>query len=260
MNAKVGAQLVGQAFVFAAATPLKPNETRLLLWMCLHALDSDQPPRYFAARESSALGLGRRVPDAPDPLDPDAESIEASREAAFQRVKIATRGLVEARAIKRLQRGREGTRAEFVITLDGLLANFGRATSTQYVPLQSTQYVPPSGSEYVPRGVRNTYPLGTTDDYKEPDTGKYRAPALTHVRPVENANRLPTDWAPTSTHFERAKAASIDIAREVEAFKLHAETHDRHAVNWNSAFTTWLTKAKPTTSARVLPKNEWMLR
>lgn len=32
---------------------------------------------------------------------------------------------------------------------------------------------------------------------------------------------------------------------EADSFRLHAETHDRHAANWNAAFTTWLKKAKP---------------
>lgn len=57
--------------------------------------------------------------------------------------------------------------------------------------------------------------------------------------------RLPTDWVPTAAHYERAKQNRIDILKETEAFRLHAETHDRHAANWNAAFTTWLTKAKP---------------
>jgi len=35
----------------------------------------------------------------------------------------------------------------------------------------------------------------------------------------------------------------VDVAREVEKFKLHAATHDRLAVNWNAAFTQWLIKA-----------------
>lgn len=54
---------------------------------------------------------------------------------------------------------------------------------------------------------------------------------------------LPDSWAPTAAHIERAKTAGIDVVREAEAFRLHAETHDRRAANWNAAFTTWLIKA-----------------
>lgn len=57
--------------------------------------------------------------------------------------------------------------------------------------------------------------------------------------------KLPKDWAPTASHIERAKENRLDLGREAEAFKLHAETHDRRAANWNAAFTTWLTKAQP---------------
>ena len=71
--------------------------------------------------------------------------------------------------------------------------------------------------------------------------------------------KIPSDWAPTSAHFERAKTNRLDIAREAESFKLHAETHDRRAASWNSAFTTWLTKAKPTEKPKLDP-NAWMQR
>lgn len=69
--------------------------------------------------------------------------------------------------------------------------------------------------------------------------------------------RIPKDWTPTASHFERAKANRINIAAEVESFTLHAETHDRHAANWNAAFTTWLTKAKPNTKGGG---SDWALR
>lgn len=69
--------------------------------------------------------------------------------------------------------------------------------------------------------------------------------------------RLPADWVPTASHYERATAERIDIVKESTAFRLHAETHDRHAANWNAAFTTWLSKAKPSGSA---DKVDWMNR
>jgi len=68
--------------------------------------------------------------------------------------------------------------------------------------------------------------------------------------------RLPKDWVPTSAHYERAKQSGIDITAEVERFKLHAETHDRHAANWNAAFTTWLLKAKPSKGGG----SDWAMR
>ena len=74
---------------------------------------------------------------------------------------------------------------------------------------------------------------------------------------------IPADWVPTASHYELAKTRGVDIALEADSFRLHAETHDRHAARWNSAFTSWLKKAKPTAGvgARKIPKNEeWMYR
>lgn len=59
------------------------------------------------------------------------------------------------------------------------------------------------------------------------------------------SHRLPKDWAPTASHFQLAKQRGVDVAAEAEAFRLHAETHDRHAARWNAAFTSWLKKARP---------------
>lgn len=175
----MGARLVGEAFAFATRVPLKPNEMRLLLWMSLIALDSDRPPRYFAAREASALALGRQVPDAPDPLDPAASSITAVREAAFQRVKLATQGLARAGAIRNLRRGREGTRAEYELTFSAVLSG------TESVPQVRTQNVPLSGSDNVLQKVRNPYPQGTTEENKEYGEEHHGSTAPSHLSPVE---------------------------------------------------------------------------
>ncbi|MEO7017241.1 MAG: hypothetical protein ABI067_11975 [Leifsonia sp.] len=177
----MGAQLVGKAFVFASRVALKPNEKLLLIWMSHTALDSDRPPRYFAAREASALALGRMVPDAPDPDASNAPEIQAERLAAFQRVKIATQGLVKAGAIRNVRRGREGTRAEYALTFGAQL------NGTNSVPLESSESVPLSESESVPRQGRNPYPQGTTEDYKEQHSGKSRHPASPHFAPVDNS-------------------------------------------------------------------------
>jgi len=89
------------------------------------------------------------------------------------------------------------------------------------------------------------------------------------TRPLEEAKAsssarataLPASWAPTAEHFEKAKQLGVDVVREAEAFRLHADTHDRRAVRWNSAFTSWLMKAKPSTGLRkVSPADEWMYR
>lgn len=68
--------------------------------------------------------------------------------------------------------------------------------------------------------------------------------------PKKREVRLPRSWAPTANHVRIARERGVDLGEQVERFREHAETHDRHAANWNSAFTTWLKKSRPS-SARV---------
>jgi hypothetical protein len=70
--------------------------------------------------------------------------------------------------------------------------------------------------------------------------------------------RLPSDWSPTAAHVELSKANRIDLMAEADSFRLHAETHDRHAARWNAAFTSWLKKAKPGTAK--VSTVDWMNR
>lgn len=83
------------------------------------------------------------------------------------------------------------------------------------------------------------------------------------TRPIEEAKAssprretaLPKSWAPTAEHIKRAKELGVDVVNEAENFRLHAETHDRRAANWNGAFTMWLKKSKPSR-----PNTDWALR
>lgn len=56
--------------------------------------------------------------------------------------------------------------------------------------------------------------------------------------------RLPEDFEPTPEHVTRAEREGVDLAPEVEKFKLHAVATGRLMANWNAAFTTWLINAK----------------
>jgi hypothetical protein len=57
-------------------------------------------------------------------------------------------------------------------------------------------------------------------------------------------SQLPDSWTPTDKHRDRAARVGIDLDREVEKFKLHAEENERKAIHWNSAFTRWLINAE----------------
>lgn len=67
---------------------------------------------------------------------------------------------------------------------------------------------------------------------------------------------LPDSWAPNDNHRTYATEHRLDLDREAAAFRNHAETHDRRARNWDAAFRTWLTKAKPTRPAPE-PRSAW---
>lgn len=69
--------------------------------------------------------------------------------------------------------------------------------------------------------------------------------------------RLPADWVPTKAHYELGRSTGVDVVAEADAFRGHAETHDRHAARWNAAFTTWLKKSKP---RRSDDSDAWMNR
>ena len=64
----------------------------------------------------------------------------------------------------------------------------------------------------------------------------------------EKESKLSKNWAPTAEHIQYAKEHHVDVMEQAENFRLHAETHDRRAVRWNAAFTTWLKKSKPSES------------
>ncbi|MFC7927690.1 hypothetical protein [Microbacterium laevaniformans] len=115
----MGANLVGRVFAYRAVVPvLNPTEFELLTYMALTALDSGQPPIYFDSREASALALGRIVPNAVQPEDPDFDEVDRERTAAFQRVKVAVQGLIALGAIQRVRQGGNGRRAEYAIMLN----------------------------------------------------------------------------------------------------------------------------------------------
>lgn len=71
--------------------------------------------------------------------------------------------------------------------------------------------------------------------------------------PRKPETKLPKSWVPTKAHWDYAKGKNIDIEDSVIAFKLHAETYDRRARSWNSAFSTWLRKSKPTAQTGSSP-------
>lgn len=65
------------------------------------------------------------------------------------------------------------------------------------------------------------------------------------------ATRLPDDWKPSEQHWEK-RHDGIDVEREAQAFRLHAEANDRRQANWNAAFSQWLLRARPSATVHQL--------
>lgn len=82
-------------------------------------------------------------------------------------------------------------------------------------------------------------PVPTPESAAQTPSGKPRK---------KSATTIPDDWAPTDSHLQKAQERGVDLQREAEQFRLHAEANDRRCVNWNSAFAMWLNKAYPNTS------------
>lgn len=64
---------------------------------------------------------------------------------------------------------------------------------------------------------------------------------------------LPDDWEPTSAHAEYARKNNLDLAKESERFKYHAQANDRRQRDWQASFRMWLSKARPSPEA----SNPW---
>ncbi|MCC2032188.1 hypothetical protein [Microbacterium allomyrinae] len=223
----MGANLVGRTFSYRAHVPvLSQTEFDLLVYMSLTALDNDTPPLYFDSRESSALALGRIVPDAVAPDDPRCDEVDRERTAAFQRVKVAIQGLVALGAIERVRQGGNGHRAEFAIVLNvpvsqttdeyrkrlrkprraaprrgtadvpltpvdnpGVRTTHRPPRGTSNDSLRGTSDVPVGVRPAYPSAVRPTYPLeGTTEEYQE-HKRKNITNASTSPEPVDNSQR-----------------------------------------------------------------------
>lgn len=72
------------------------------------------------------------------------------------------------------------------------------------------------------------------------------------------ARTIPENWKPTTKHQEYANERGVDLSSEAFRFRNHALSVDRRVVNWNAAFTNWLSKAKPErTAARGQQPEGW---
>jgi hypothetical protein len=118
----MGLYAAKSAVLVAAQLNLGNSAARLLLHMALECWDDQdnpagqEPRRYYAGRESSAIALGFVAP------------LNGS-EPAFRAVKRAIQELVRAGAIVRVRAGRNGQTSEYVLVVDSARPFVGRASN-----------------------------------------------------------------------------------------------------------------------------------
>lgn len=107
------------------------------------------------------------------------------------------------------------------------------------------------------RKHREKSPAKSRRDSHDPDPTR-PDPTLKEAK-ASSPHTIPKDWAPTAEHIQKARELGVDLLREAESFRLHAEANDRKAVRWNAAFSMWLTKATPV-KPRARSSDDWMNR
>lgn len=177
----MGAQLVGRAFAALARDPeqLSPNARLVLLFMALSALDGDVRPTYWRDRESTAIAIGRMVPDEVESDHPDYLEVTRQRESALRLVRRAVSELVERGYIERRRRGQKWQRAEYEITIPTL------PLAEQIVPPETDQIVPPERNKLF-RGAEQIVPPKEPQEQQEPERGITPARASTSPATVES--------------------------------------------------------------------------
>lgn len=91
-----------------------------------------------------------------------------------------------------------------------------------------------------PRGSQGTHDEVNGSEVKGSDGEGGAAAKPAKKTGKKPATSLPADWQPTPEHLTRCEQEGIDCIKQAAKFKAHAEANDRHAVNWNAAFTQWL--------------------
>ena len=69
---------------------------------------------------------------------------------------------------------------------------------------------------------------------------------------------IPNDWTPSPSHIEKCANERIDLNHEAEKFRNNALAKDMRYVNWDRAFTNWLSRDwVKKTSAGLDPLKDW---
>ena len=212
------------------------------------------------AKKLVAVGLWNRVEGGYsfhewEERQPSKASVEAERAAAAERMREHRKKKREAttKAGTKIPNGignvTQAFRSDGTGTVADCNGNASLDTSSQVSGLRSPEQTEKFG---VGSGdVRDVFgnPDPTRPDPTYISAGGNDSEATKSASRKRPAKALPDDWQPTDAHRAKCQERGIDIAAEVEKFKLHAEANDRRQANWNAAFSMWLTNAKPTLRA-----------
>lgn len=58
----------------------------------------------------------------------------------------------------------------------------------------------------------------------------------------DDGTLIPADWRPNQKHIDKAGSLHLDVRREYQSFRAHAERKHRRLKDWNQGFTNWLRK------------------
>lgn len=107
---------------------------------------------------------------------------------------------------------------------------------------QAVSWLYDSASENPPlnRGLATD---GTGEQGKgkgEEGSGKWEEKPLSDDESSNHGTLIPDNWQPNQQHIDKATSLHLDINREHQRFRSHAQTKQRRMKNWNAAFTNWL--------------------
>jgi hypothetical protein len=144
--------------VYAQWGTLPEKPFRVLVWMAAVSLDHDDPPLYFAGRDTLVFAMGRTLPDADD------EASGLQREAAYRALKRVMRTLKSHGAVSVVRRGGSGRYATYALCLAaqqgvGHRPPIERQGDGDRPPKRVTDH-PPEGDVQRPVGGRSPSPIG----------------------------------------------------------------------------------------------------
>lgn len=117
------------------------------------------------------------------------------------------------------------------------LGSVSPSVSVAFGPNPASRFGTGLGTPYNSNSTITTAPLHPAVSDEPADEAATPSP---NKPKKKNATALPADWKPTDDHVARATALGVDLARQAETFRSHAEANDRRQANWNAAFTQWL--------------------